>query len=400
MRPVKSGPALQRARQTLESGVDGAPDSFRPTVESVHFADGQAQPAPRASNASRLTRALAVMLACGALAGGTTPLGRAFASDLMAQLGALRARLPRLGRHTEAAPAAAPAERADAKLVRSGRSPVGAGFAGLLTIPPSFESADGAYDLVIHFHGNTDLVEDSFGVAGVNAVVVIINLGINSGVYEDKFASPDEIRELLSRVHRALDKRGLANAHMRRLALTSWSAGYGAILRTLENQAVNEQVDAVVLLDGIHARNRPEGDPRGGTIDLQRIDPFLRFARLAAEGKKLMLITHSDVKPPEYPGCKETTDGMLDALGVTRTTGGTAPVMPPLAVTKGEAGKPSTHGVPQSKIVELEPRSEAHKGGLTVRGYNGETPEHHMAHLIRMATLALPELKARWDAPR
>ena len=125
----------------------------------------------------------------------------------------------------------------------------------------------------------------------------------------------------------------------------------------------------------------------------------MKFARQAVDGKKMMLITHSDVKPPDYPGCKETTDGMLESLGIPRTAGGTAPVMPPLAVTKNEAGKPSTHGVPQSKIIELEPRSEVHKGGLTVRGYNGETPEHHMAHLIRMATLALPDLVARWGTP-
>src|SRR5262249_12502567 len=64
-------------------------------------------------------------------------------------------------------------ERADAKLHREDRSPIAGAF---LTIPPSFSSANGQYDVVMHFHGNTDLVEENFAVAKVNAVVVIDNL--------------------------------------------------------------------------------------------------------------------------------------------------------------------------------------------------------------------------------
>src|SRR4051812_29454183 len=97
----------------------------------------------------------------------------------------------------------------------------------------------------------THLVEDSFGVAGVNAAVVIVNLGIGSGVYEDRFSSPDELHELLARAQRTLERRGLAHAHLRRLGLSSWSAGYGAVLRIIENPALAEQVDSIVLLDGM-----------------------------------------------------------------------------------------------------------------------------------------------------
>src|SRR5262249_19639751 len=80
-----------------------------------------------------------------------------------------------------------PGEPADAHLVRSWRAPLAG---GLLTFPPSFHSPDGRYDLIIHLNGNTDLVEESYGYAGVNAVVMILNLGVGSGVYEDRFADP------------------------------------------------------------------------------------------------------------------------------------------------------------------------------------------------------------------
>ena len=68
--------------------------------------------------------------------------------------------------------------RADRALVRENRSPVAG---GLLSIPPAFSSDDGAYDLLIHFHGNTALVEESISSTQLNAVLVQVNLGIGSG---------------------------------------------------------------------------------------------------------------------------------------------------------------------------------------------------------------------------
>jgi hypothetical protein len=341
-------------------------------------------------NAVRLALSLTVMLAFGALASNRIPFARAFAVDAFERVAMLPARMWQKAPWSSsslspsaAKPADAPLARADAKLVRAGFSPIATGVLGL---PPSFTSADGAYDLLIHFHGNTELTMDNVGVAGVNAAVLIVNLGIGSGIYEERFASPDELRELLTRTEAALEHRGLAHPHLRRLALSSWSAGYGAILRIIENPALFDRVDAIVLLDGLHARALPESEPKAGQIDLQRVEPFVRFARAAVAGQKLFVITHSDVKPPDYAGCRETTDALLASVGVERTPGGEVPVMPALS---------SGHGVPKSKMIALEPRSIAHAGGLYVRGYTGETPEHHMAHLIQMATVGLPELARR-----
>jgi hypothetical protein len=44
----------------------------------------------------------------------------------------------------------------------------------------------------------------------------------------------------------------------------------------------------------------------------------------------------------------------------------------------------------------LEQTTEAHKGGLHVRGYVGQTPDHHIAQLVQMSTTVLPELAERW----
>jgi hypothetical protein len=290
----------------------------------------------------------------------------------------------------EEAPTAAPAptagiDRADSALARKGRSPLAG---GLLIVPPAFASADGRYDLVIHFHGNTDLVEESYDRIPLNAVVVIMNLGNGSGPYEDRFANPLALPEVLGRVQTTMEKRGLRTPALSRLALSAWSAGYGAVLRILEQPALASQVDSVILLDGIHCGYKPKTTE----LQLDRIAPFERFAREAIDHGKLFSITHSEITPiGNYAGTRATTDALLQLVGVARTPGGETP--PPLALA-------SIDGVIAKKSIRpLLPRSEAHSGGLHVRGYVGDQPEHHTMHLIEMSVTALPDLVKHWAAP-
>jgi hypothetical protein len=275
--------------------------------------------------------------------------------------------------------------RADATLVRKGRSPLAG---GLLTLPPAFASADGHYDLVIHFHGNTDLVEESYDRIPLNAVVVIMNLGTGSGPYEDRFANPLSLPEVLGRVQTTMEKRGLRTPILDRLALTAWSAGYGAVLRILEQPALANQVDAVVLLDGIHCGYKPKTT----TLQLERIAPFERFARAAIDHGKMFSITHSEITPiGNYAGTLVTTDALLQLVGVTRTPGGVAPPLLALASIDGVIAKKS--------IRPLLPRSDTRAGGLHIIGYVGDQPEHHSMHLIEMSVTVLPDLLAHWASP-
>jgi hypothetical protein len=273
---------------------------------------------------------------------------------------------------------------ADKDLKRDGRSPVAG---GVLSIPASFRSGDGAYDLVVFFHGNTSLVEESFSAAKVNAVVLIYNLGIGSGVYEDKFSVPSLMPEILERVKTTMAGRGLTNPHLRRLGLAAWSAGYGAVVRLLDQPGMQDKVDAVILLDGIHVGYMQDGR----TLDPLRLRAFTSYAKRAADCEKLFFITHSNIVPTGYAGTRETTDALLKEVGVTREKLTDAPVMPTLTSLIGV--------VAHDKIKPLHPVSQAHKGLLTVHGYTGETPEDHMSHLMQMSETALPALVEYWAEP-
>jgi hypothetical protein len=276
-------------------------------------------------------------------------------------------------------------DRADEELERKGRSPISG---GLLTLPSSFASADGAFDLVIHFHGNTDLVEESFNVAKLNAAVVIMNLGVGSGAYEDRFNYPAMLPDVLDRTRNTLEKRGLRGATLRRLALSAWSAGYGAIARILEQPAMVEKVDAILLFDGLHCGYIT------GTHELspERLAPFERFVQQAALGKKLFSIAHSNITPDgNYAGTRVVTDALLKSAGATRTQGGDEARMPHLATMDGV--------LPKKSLRPLVPSTEAHLRGLHARGYVGDQPEHHIMHLVQMSETALPDLIHHWNAP-
>jgi hypothetical protein len=266
--------------------------------------------------------------------------------------------------------------------VKFGRGSV---LGGILAIPNSFAPApDGAFDLIIHSHGNTDLAIESYEAVGTGAAVFVLNLGVGSGAYEDRFTNPRALDDTIERATKGVAARGIESAHVRRLAMVGWSAGYGSALRAIDHPQHADRVDAIVLLDGLHAGYR------AGTrkIEPAPIAPMLRFAQRAVKGEKLLVITHSNIDPVDYLGVKETTDYILGQLGVERVkVAGTTP-LPILRAMEGVLNK--------ADMVGLEKRTEARQGGLTVRGYAGSQPTHHISHLMQMSQTALPLLVERW----
>jgi hypothetical protein len=274
--------------------------------------------------------------------------------------------------------------RADARVSTKGYAQLPG---GVLYAPKTFSSEDGAYDLLLHFHGNTGVVVESAEHAKLNAIVAIINLGTGSGPYEASYASPGLYEALLDRINAAVTERGLANAHLRRVALSSWSAGYGALSSILEWRTGRDRLDALVVLDGIHCGFV---DPAAKRLKSQNLASFVTAARDAADGKLLFSITHSDVEPLAYASSSTTASFLLDAVGGHRN--------PSLDLPEHVELRAAVGAVSKKLEKRMEPESEGRVGGFHVRGYRGNTAEHHMAHLLQMASTALPELRERWSS--
>jgi hypothetical protein len=232
----------------------------------------------------------------------------------------------------------------------------------------------GEFDVVFHFHGH-DPARKEWVHAMSGVVLVGMTLGIGSGVYENTFRDPSAFDRLVKSVESAMaEHTGRPNAHIRRMALTSWSAGYGAVEEILRQPQHRARVDSVILLDGLHCDYANGGD---GLVDLT-LEPFVRFAHEAAEGQKLMIVSHSSIIPPGYASTTETANFLINELG----------------------GRPRAARSRASDPMGLDLVSRYDQGGFHVRGYAGNAELDHCAQVGLYRDILKIHLVPRWSPPR
>jgi hypothetical protein len=256
---------------------------------------------------------------------------------------------------------------------------------GVLYVPRTFRSVDGAYDLLLHFHGNVKVVVESAEVSGLNALVAVVNLGTGSHPYEALYSQHGQYESLLANIQRVAGERGLASPRLRRLAISTWSGGYGALLPILAFRSGKEPLDALLVSEGIHTGFRPEAPTE---LNALHLEPFRRYAEKAARGELLFSVTHAEVDPPEFAGARACVDWILARVGGRRVAA--YDVLPRLELVEARGA------VAKDKEKLLEQTSEARVGLFRVRGFTGNTKEHHMAHLLQIGATLLPELAERW----
>lgn len=310
----------------------------------------------------------------------------------------------------EPAPAPAPPVAAPIKINRFGFHPVPG--PGMEWFPSTFQTTDGAYDLIIHFHGNPDVVKESVEVANINAVLVTLNIGLGSGTYESFFKKPQQYEKLLAEIDRGLRLRGVETPHLRRVALAGWSAGYGSISSILATREKTDPLDAILIFDGVHcsweggssaqlggiisssSQLTPEllAAHASGAIQTSQLGPFLRAAEDAVEGKIYFGFTHSEIDPMSYASTTRTSNYLLEQVGATRVPLDPVADAPPYIELQSMESI-----VDKKKAQRMVPLTEARKGSFHVIGYQGTTPEHHNAHLFEMSQLLYVELRERWS---
>ncbi|HEX6964881.1 MAG TPA: hypothetical protein VF166_03705 [Gemmatimonadaceae bacterium] len=232
-----------------------------------------------------------------------------------------------------------------------------------LFVPAGTKHAD-ALNLVLYFHGSPFIPEYAVSQLGHNHVVAVVSLAPGSGVYDRTFSDPAVYDSLLVRLAREAGDALHHAAAFRTVTLVGFSAGYGAVRAILRDSTHFAQIDAVLLLDGLHTSYIPDGVPlaSGGTLDEKPLEPFLRFAREAIDGRKRFLITHSEIFPGTFASTTETTDYLVQTLGLTIT-----PV-----VRWGPNG--------------MQQLSEVRKGRFEILGFAGNSAPDHIDHAQGMPT--------------
>jgi hypothetical protein len=225
-----------------------------------------------------------------------------------------------------------------------------------LYIPQSSE-ATADVDLVIHFHGSSFLPFQAVETLSRPTIAVAVVLGSGSARYEQPFRPPEVFPHLIEMVESASGK------HVKRIYLTSFSAGYGAVRAVLRNEP--DRIDGILLLDSLHTGYLPDRKPlaSGGAIEKEKLEGFVHFAERARNGEKRMIITHSEVFPGTYASTTETADSLLESLGLKPT-----PVL-----------QWGPNGMQQT--------SEVRAGRLLVMGFAGNTGLDHGDHLHALPAL-------------
>lgn len=217
-----------------------------------------------------------------------------------------------------------------------------------------------SFDLLFHFHGAGFVSAFAAEQFPRPLVAVTINLGSGSSRYDNGFLDSTSFPAAVDSVRAALRALHLSTS-IDRIFLSGWSAGYGAVRRILSTESNYAKVNAVLLLDGIHASYVPERTvlAEGGTIDTNDVAVFLRLARDAEDphSSKQFLITHSEVFPGTFVSTTEATDYILRQLNMTRT-----PVL-----EWGPLG--------------MQLLSKSRRGHFEVLGFAGNSAQDHVDHL-------------------
>lgn len=237
---------------------------------------------------------------------------------------------------------------------------------GKLYLPPHLTPRDGKVDVIVHFHGGNNIMPDAVDRLRINAAVVLVNYGGFSSVYRKPFEERDRFANLLREVAETLraDARFPGDVRLGRVVIVSFSAGYGAVREILKTPAYVERIAGVLMTDSMYASYR--GDPAQRRVEPAHVAPFVAFAKLAAAGEKVMVVTHTYLQPTGYAGTHETAAHLLAELN-----------LPAEPVPDAEAVHENTGTL---RMVE---RTDA--GGLHVYGYAGDTGQDHGAHLRNTA---------------
>src|SRR5262245_41031418 len=233
-------------------------------------------------------------------------------------------------------------------------------------------SKNGQFDVVIHFHGH-EPIRKEFVKTAKGIVLVGIDLGIGSGAYQAPFSAPVTFTNLLASIENAVARHaGRSSAKIRKLGLSSWSAGYGAIEQILR-QPAGKKVDAVILLDSLHSGYI---DEQAKTLKTEQLSPFVAFARRAAQKQVFMFMSHSSIIPPGYASTTEVAEHVVRQLG----------------------GKPKKAS--RQDVLGLGLIDRFDKGNFHMRGYTGDDKPDHCAHIGLIADIVRAHLEPRWKSPR
>ncbi len=239
---------------------------------------------------------------------------------------------------------------------------------------------EASLDVLIHFHGDRQVVLENCRRAKLHGVLVVVNFKGLSEAYRVPFSDQQRFARLLIEVRDSLRQSGLLSVDgiLRRVDIASFSAGYGAVREILKQREYFERITGVLMADSIYAGFELNGPVH--EVNRQNMAGFLELAQSAVAGRKVFVITHTQLKTTGYASTSETAAYLTNSLN--------------LRISQFEDSKDKTTSQWQPEL-KLLSKSEA--AGFRVLSYAGDDGQAHLEHLRQIGRW-LPLLRS--DFPR
>lgn len=243
--------------------------------------------------------------------------------------------------------------------------------------PVSLAVKNDRFDLIIHFHGKHQIAVDALEQSGLPAALVNVDIGVGSRVYRGAYDDAGSLDHLIEFAERSLHETGrLPNAHVGRIAISAWSAGYGAARAIVARPADASRVDALVLVDGLFADWESKRLARTRMVSMDGLSATTAFAAQATRGEKLFVVSHTAITQGQYAGAPDCADALIRHFDAPKS------------------GVPST-----ARPFGGNPTYVSDLGDFHVRGFDGKTFTEHTEQHQGMGALHYAELRKYWERP-
>lgn len=240
---------------------------------------------------------------------------------------------------------------------------------GKLFVPGAIERspANEPVPLVISFHCGDWIPE--LACSGLASPLPCVSIGLGAG--SERYARPfRDDTGLFAKLRDEAAKE--IGRPVSKLILVGWSAGYGSIREALKNEALSRDIQAVILLDGLHTGyvgGKP--GPKESSLETEPMQPFLAYARRAVAGQCKFVYLHSEIFPGTFASTTETADWLIRELGLKR-----------LPVLKWGPMKTQMLG-------------ETEAGGLKIQAFAGNSAPDHVDLLHAMPAVLRESIESR-----
>jgi hypothetical protein len=186
-----------------------------------------------------------------------------------------------------------------------------------LFIPSTYyQRAGNVADVLVHFHGDPQTFWNNAKYANLNTLIVTVNYSGLSSAYSTPFSNSALFQSLLDQaLTKAREQAAIPdNLQWDKVAVSSFSAGYGAVREILKSATYRNTINSLLAADSLYATTAADGTP----LDSQMAN-YKTFANLARNGNKTFLFSHSQVPTYTYESTQECGDELMQYLGISST---------------------------------------------------------------------------------